>query len=480
MKCPKCGKELLDGHMYCEDCGEEINLVPEFEAEVEASMAVSIQGILDKAELIQDEERSTRDEEGSELDIMEQEETEQDLPHRKSNIVFFLSSGFAAILIFFLAAAAVGGYTVWKHSTFVHEMLVEYYMDDGNYTEAISYMEEIIRKNPNKLSHKFNLCNIYMKVGQDEKAIEMYKRIIADSQYTLDEQVAAAEEIIHYYTAKKDYESAAEFLGTLQNRDIQLAFLDYMSSSVEFSQPEGTYASLITLKLSGEGIGSIYYTTDGTVPTKDSEQFHGTIFLEAGENVISAVFINEYDVAGPVVTKTYTIESQQVSPPEVVTYSGTYNYPVRIEIVRNPQISIYYTTDGTAPDRNSNLYIGNLYVPLGKSVYKFVAIDKKGEVSEIVTRDFNIVLDTEMTTEDAETLLVEHLVNLGGVSDGKGHLIKDENNILVYEYLYPMTAQVGQDCYYFAEVIRDINTSEQHRSGRYFGVDIRTGAIYTF
>ena len=28
MNCPKCGKELTNGHLYCEACGYEINLVP--------------------------------------------------------------------------------------------------------------------------------------------------------------------------------------------------------------------------------------------------------------------------------------------------------------------------------------------------------------------------------------------------------------------------------------------------------------------
>ncbi len=475
MKCPNCGKELLDGHMYCEACGGEINLVPEFEAEVEESMAVSIQGILDKAELAEEQKLDIPDFRDAEM-----EEQALEKPAKKRNFVFLFSSSFAAILIFLITAVAVSGYTIWKHSTFIQELLVEYHRNDGNYVEAIYYMEEIIRKKPDNLSGKFELCSIYMEMGEEEKAIELYKRILTDAQYTLDEQIAAAEKIVQYYESREAYESIAEFLSTLQDRNIQLAFLDYMSSTVEFSQPEGTYASLITLKLSCEGIGCIYYTTDGTVPTRDSEVFQGTIFLEAGENVISAVFMNEYGVAGPVVTKTYTIESKQVSPPEVVTYSGTYHCPVRIEIMRNAQTSIYYTTDGTAPDRNSNLYIGNLYVPLGKSVYKFVAVDKKGQISEIVTRDYNIVLDTEITTEDAKILLVEYLVSKGGVSDGKGHLVQDEKNILIYEYLYPMTVEVGQDCYYFAEVIRDTTTLEQHRTGRFFGVDIRTGAIYVF
>ena len=34
MKCPNCGAEIPEGHLYCEVCGEEINFVPEFGADV--------------------------------------------------------------------------------------------------------------------------------------------------------------------------------------------------------------------------------------------------------------------------------------------------------------------------------------------------------------------------------------------------------------------------------------------------------------
>ena len=35
MKCPNCGFEIPEGHMYCDNCGKEINFVPDFEPEVE-------------------------------------------------------------------------------------------------------------------------------------------------------------------------------------------------------------------------------------------------------------------------------------------------------------------------------------------------------------------------------------------------------------------------------------------------------------
>ena len=32
MKCPKCGNEIEDGKLYCGVCGEEIRIVPDFDA----------------------------------------------------------------------------------------------------------------------------------------------------------------------------------------------------------------------------------------------------------------------------------------------------------------------------------------------------------------------------------------------------------------------------------------------------------------
>ena len=85
MNCPKCGKELINGHLYCEACGYEINLVPEFEAEVEESIAESMKEIVDAAAL-------------------EQEQTKKEPIITKKDTVFLISGGLISIVIFVLTA----------------------------------------------------------------------------------------------------------------------------------------------------------------------------------------------------------------------------------------------------------------------------------------------------------------------------------------------------------------------------------------
>lgn len=461
MICPKCGKELLEGHLYCEECGGEIKLVPDFEPEIESSMAESIQHIIE--------------------DVVQEEESALKKAAKKGSKAFILSGGAVAILVFLLATVSMGIFTVWKNSTFIQEMFVEYYLDDGNFDAAISYMESVIDKSPDNVAYQFELSEIYIKMGRNDKAQEIYQGIAENEQYTLDERIAATEYIIGDYAVSGDFEGIATYLENVQDENIRMAFMEYMSGTVTFSQPEGTYPTMITLKLDTDGIGTIYYTTDGTKPDANSQVYQNTIFLEPGDNVISAVFINDYGVSSPVVTKNYHIESKKVNPPEVLTYSGTYACPIIMKVVVAEDSTVYYTTDGSTPNTSSNRYTGEFYIPYGKSVYKFVAVGYNGEVSEVVTRNFQINLETDMTTSEAEELLLQyHVDNFGAVPDGAGHIVQDDTHILIYEYLYPMTVEVGVDCYYFAEVSRDITTQEQHRTNRYFGVDVRTGEIHTF
>ena len=49
MKCPNCGMELAEGKLYCEQCGEDIHIVPDFEPEVESTMAESLGHVFENA-----------------------------------------------------------------------------------------------------------------------------------------------------------------------------------------------------------------------------------------------------------------------------------------------------------------------------------------------------------------------------------------------------------------------------------------------
>ena len=45
MKCPWCNEEMKEGTLYCPTCGEEINIVPEFEPEIEDQCRETIESM---------------------------------------------------------------------------------------------------------------------------------------------------------------------------------------------------------------------------------------------------------------------------------------------------------------------------------------------------------------------------------------------------------------------------------------------------
>lgn len=45
MKCPNCGAEMKEGTLYCEHCGEDIHIVPDFEPEIEYNMEQTLHDI---------------------------------------------------------------------------------------------------------------------------------------------------------------------------------------------------------------------------------------------------------------------------------------------------------------------------------------------------------------------------------------------------------------------------------------------------
>lgn len=45
MKCPRCGADMKEGQMYCEHCGREIQIVPEFDPALETSLPKALSDV---------------------------------------------------------------------------------------------------------------------------------------------------------------------------------------------------------------------------------------------------------------------------------------------------------------------------------------------------------------------------------------------------------------------------------------------------
>jgi uncharacterized repeat protein (TIGR03803 family) len=129
-----------------------------------------------------------------------------------------------------------------------------------------------------------------------------------------------------------------------------------------FSPGEGTYHLAQTVSISDATAGAkIYYTTDGSEPTRGSTKYTGAITI-GSTATLRALAMAPGDTQGARATAIYRIvpfaARPVFSPPE-----GAYRSAQSVSISdATAAATIYYTTDGTTPTTASSQYTGALTV----------------------------------------------------------------------------------------------------------------------
>ena len=60
MKCPVCGNEIKEEQLYCESCGYEIRIVPDFEPELDSNIRETMTEVV--SELVSEEMQAKAEE----------------------------------------------------------------------------------------------------------------------------------------------------------------------------------------------------------------------------------------------------------------------------------------------------------------------------------------------------------------------------------------------------------------------------------
>ena len=135
-----------------------------------------------------------------------------------------------------------------------------------------------------------------------------------------------------------------------------------------FSPVAGTYTVAQTVTIS-DGItgASIYYTTDGTVPTTSSTIYTAPITVSASKTINAIATANGYTTSA-VATAAYILNIPTATP----TFSpgtGTYTAVQMVTISdATTGASVYYTTNGTTPTTSSTLYTAPITVSASETV----------------------------------------------------------------------------------------------------------------
>ncbi|MDE6201894.1 MAG: chitobiase/beta-hexosaminidase C-terminal domain-containing protein, partial [Lachnospiraceae bacterium] len=248
----------------------------------------------------------------------------------------------------------------------------------------------------------------------------------------------------------------------------------YMAMAPEFGYISGSYDEVITLKISANTTGNIYYTLDGSEPDTTSQVYTAPLFLETGEYQVAAVFVNEYGIKSETARNWYVINLTAPEPPELLLYSGEYHQPTKIEVIVPEGGTVYYTMDGSNPSADSLKYTEPVAMPLGRTNFKFVTISDEGVASDVVSRSFNFTLETDVTVQSAVNSVMTALYNREVLTDLQGH---SPGIMGKYVFKYNTIVEIPDLGYYYIlnEYIES-ETGVQTKTEHLYAVEVYTGA----
>jgi hypothetical protein len=467
---------MEEGHLICEVCGNEIRIVPDFEPEIENSITEALSTLA----ALQDEEQADKKAETVQEPDEKQEEAEavdKEKAYREEKKRIYERSRKLGVLI------AVGimlfiALIFWMFYSY-HVQTVSYQVDKakeyaarGDYEEAISYLDNAYKKDDTQARILFLKADYFYLMTDNESALQALKQVIDKGIYPYEDVEEAYDKMITIYTREERYEDINELLLSCKEDSIVNMFQSYMAKEPEFSYVEGDYAEVIPLKLSSNTSGTIYYTTDGTMPNESSQVYTAPLFLENGDHTISALFINDYGIRSEVVSKSYHINLEVPNAPEVELYSGIYTQPMMISVNEQAGCSTYYTTDDSQPTKDSVPYSGPIPMPLGTTNFKFVNVSEDGIYSDVTMRTYTLRLHNTLTTDEAVERLVNRLVEIHYLLNADG---KVELQSGTFSYQFSSVLQIGEDVYFTINEYYDDGTGLMSRTDKVFLVQAYTG-----
>lgn len=320
----------------------------------------------------------------------------------------------------------------------VYEKLWHSYEYMGEYAdEEINVLEKLVELNPSEISYYEALIILYQNNGLDNKIDTLINSV---EDYSIKEQLS-------------------DFDGTIPNP----------------SYEPGEYQKPIEVALHVSNDLNIYYTLDGSEPTKDSKKYTEPIKLETqGNYTIKAISIDENGKSSKQLYAKYKLVFPVVSMPVVSIDSGVYDTQKKITVTADPDCKIYYTKDGSVPDATSTEYTTKIKMPKGNTVFSFIAINADGISSKVVTRVYDYQEVFEYSYDQALGMLTTVLIKNKTMENEYGEF--KNGNVSYFSYM--STKKIDKVNYYIISFTIESSTGSVVKEATY-AVSCDTGACYT-
>lgn len=373
MKCSYCGTPVEEGRLFCLNCGEEIEWVPEYNA-IGSYRPNSV-----TAEL---EPLTSEEEEKQRLEQPTEGGKKKRSPLRIGGILFIICICGLLGCKYYIDQKNYNSFSYQSN-------MAETEYSNREYDLAYEYIERALSLEPDREDAMLLKANILLAQENTQEALELLQSVV---ERFPDHQTAYGQ-MIRIYEADGETDKIKELLSTVKDESVLEKYKGYITEKPVISLPSGDYDEIPKVELYSpdDADYEIYYTTNGAMPTKDSKRYFNSITLEEGTTHLKAIAISEKGITSEMAQATYKVTLLPPEPPRISPASGTFTpeMETKIYIVVPDDCTAYYAYD-EEPTIESTKYMDPIDMPEGHHIFYAILVDENGKQSEASSAEFTL------------------------------------------------------------------------------------------
>lgn len=433
MKCRYCGYEIPDGILYCEKCGSEVRIVPDYNP-LDEMLAAHVKDALNNTSKNprRNEDRRRRStgrttairtgdgrtaamragsrttairtgnnrtaamrtgdsrtammrtgtRRGNTARMQEEREAKRRQAERRKALKKKRRN---VLIVLFLILAAIAGALIALYLTSYAGvvMLGNRALNAGEYTKATDYFNRALGKDKTKPDAYTGLSRVY--IAQND--LDTAENLFLDALEEQTENTELYRAVFEFYLDTKQPMGIPALLSSASS-GVSSELSEYVVSEPEFSLDDSeVFDDVQQLSITSKA-GEVRYTTDDSDPDTSSTVFEEPIQLSEGTNVIKALVVNKDGIPSQTIEKQFVVELPVEDAPAVSPSTGQYDFAQSIEVKVPDDYEAFYTMDGSDPTTASDKYTGPIDMPKGETLFKAILVTKSGRVSGITTRNY--------------------------------------------------------------------------------------------